>query len=588
LRSKLFWKFYNAYLFIILLCLLISYFFLQSHFKKNLIQQTEIQLQQISLLVKQSIEHQALGRWNATELDPLIDYLSKDLLVRITLIDAQGRVVADSSLSGNDLLQLENHQLRPEILLAKEKGYGIASRYSTTLRTPMLYVATPFQEGVLRVALPLSGLQHSLNQLYRLLGLGLFLGALISAGVSLILARRFSQPLLHINEAALQMAQAKFQVRLPERSNDELSQLAQSMNQLSYKMGELVQKLSEEKQQLQVILDSMIEGVMVLNAEGKIVLTNPALCEFLSLTAPIVRSTPLELVRSPDLQEIVTEVLTGKNFIGREIEIYRGLDQRYLRVHASPLKAEGKFQGSVLVFYDLSQEKRLETIRRDFVANVSHELKTPLAAIQGYTETLLSGALKDEKVALSFLEKIEKNSVRLNSILQDLLDLSKIESGRYDLKLEQILLAPILEELRNVFEKTIREKELRFEIEGNQNLSLWCDAKALNHILSNLIDNAIKYSSSEGKIVLKISSEEEGVLFTIQDTGGGIAPEHLARIFERFYRVDASRSRQLGGTGLGLSIVKHLVLLQGGKIWVESEFGKGSCFYVLLPQTGII
>ncbi len=348
------------------------------------------------------------------------------------------------------------------------------------------------------------------------------------------------------------------------------------------------EKIRHQKNQLQVILDGMVEGVMVLNAEGKILLTNPALRELLSLKTIKVGATPLELVRSSDLQEIVNEVLDGKVFLEREIEIYRGVDRRYLRIHASPLKAEGELQGSVLVFYDLSQEKRLEAMRRDFVANVSHELKTPLAAIQGYTETLLSGALKDESVAQGFLKKIEQNSGRLNSILQDLFDLSKVESGRYELKLEKVSIAPLLEELQSVFEKVIEEKKIGFKITGDLNLTLWCDIQALSQVLSNLIDNAIKYSESEDEITLSITSQAQGILFTIQDTGAGIAPEHLPRIFERFYRVDASRSRQLGGTGLGLSIVKHLVLLQGGKIWVESELGKGTCFYVLLPQKGII
>jgi len=562
-----------------------SYLFLKSYFRDNLIHQTEHQLQEILILVGQSL---AARSENLENIDSVIDNLSKHLEVRITFVSKEGKVLADSDFQKKDLVQLENHLLRPEIISANQTGYGMSVRYSASVKTEMIYLAKPFGEGVLRVALPISGLQNSLWQLQKLLVLGLFFAAVITAAVSLLLARRFAQPLIQMKKAALQLGQGNFKIELPVQGNDELADLAMSMRQLSLRLGELIRNLSKEKNQLQVILDGMAEGVMVLNAEGEILLTNPALRELLSIEAVVVGSTPLELVRSPDLQEIVNEVLEGKGFLEREIEIYRGVDRRYLRIHASPLKTEGQLQGSVLVFYDLSQEKRLEAMRRDFVANVSHELKTPLAAIQGYTETLLGGALRDESVAQGFLKKIEQNSSRLNSILQDLFDLSKVESGRYELKLEKGSIGPLLEELQNIFEKVIEEKKIDFKILGDVNLTLWCDIQALTQILSNLIDNAIKYSESKDKVTLTIASQADGVLFTIQDTGAGIAPEHLPRIFERFYRVDASRSRQLGGTGLGLSIVKHLVLLQGGKIWVESELGKGTCFYILLPQKGII
>jgi two-component system phosphate regulon sensor histidine kinase PhoR len=433
----------------------------------------------------------------------------------------------------------------------------------------------------------LSGPNHSVPQLGNILGAEFFLSAIVAVLMSVLLARQFSKSLHELIQAVSQMARGDLEVRVPIHGNNELITLSRSFNHLSQKMSDLVKKISDEKKQLKTILDSMVEGVMVLDPEGRILLANPAFREIFSLEVNPEGRTPLELVRNADLQKVVKEVLAGKDSVEREIQIQRGETQQ-IRVQASPLKTTEKIQGSVLVFYDITDLRRLENVRREFVANVSHELKTPLAAIKGYAETLIHGALKDEANAMKFLQVIDRHADRLHHIVQDLLDLSKIESAQYELRLEKISIEPLIEELKSTFQKEIEAKKIHFQIFHPNVDSMWVDGTGIRQILSNLLDNAIKYSNEGGEITLRVDLTDHSLRFCIQDSAAGIAPEHLPRIFERFYRVDSSRSRQLGGTGLGLSIVKHLVQLHGGEVWAESELGKGSRFYFTLPQKGMI
>ncbi|MFO1519959.1 MAG: ATP-binding protein [bacterium] len=587
MRSKIFWKFCAAYFLVISLCLGVSYFFLRSYLTSAITAQTARHLDQVLILVKDSVEMGSAPRWDMETVDPLVDRLSKGLKSRITVINPQGVVVGDSDVSGKELAALENHLRRPEVEQALREGYGQSTRYSSTVKMPMMYVARPFEHGILRVSIPLSGLYESLARIERLLGLGLLLGSLVAFLMSFWLARRFAKPLGEMTGAVLQMAEGNLRVRVPVKGNDEITVLSRSFNHLSEKMDDLVKRISEEKKQLRVILDSMVEGVMVLDSSGQIILTNHAVGEIFSLQIRPEGLTPLELIRNGDLQQVVKEALSGKDSIEKEIQIEKG-GSKQIMVHASPLKSEEGTEGSVLVFYDVTNVRRLENMRKEFVANVSHELKTPLAAIKGYSETLLHGALRDEKNALKFLQVIDHHADRLTQLIQDLLDLSKIESAQYELRLERAAIDPLVEELRSTFAQRLEEKRIVFETVSPPGDTLWVDVTALRQILSNLLDNAIKYSNPGGKISLSVQKKDGALTFCVEDNGPGIPPEHLSRVFERFYRVDQSRSRQLGGTGLGLSIVKHLVQLHGGETWAESELGKGSRFYFSLPQKGTL
>ncbi len=412
----------------------------------------------------------------------------------------------------------------------------------------------------------------------------LVFGFIFSTLTSLILAHNFNQFYLSFFQAIRSIRQKKWQVRVPVLGNDELAVLSRSMNELSESLVDFIDQMSEESKQLRVILDSMIEGVMVLNEEGEIVLTNSAFVEMFSLDNSPIGFTSLEAIRNLPLQELISEVLFQKKSLEREIEI-RSDTPRQIRIYATPLKENEKIRGSVLVFHDITSLRNLENLRRDFIANVSHELKTPLTAIKGYTETLMGGALRDEKNANKFLQIIHEHTNRLTHLLMDLLDLSKIESGQYSLRYEKFSVQSLVNELISTFSREIKSKEIVFEFVSKNVDSISADRMAVRQILSNLLENAIKYSNRKSRIILQAESESESIRFEIKDNGPGISPEHLPRIFERFYRTDPSRSRELGGTGLGLSIVKHLVQLHGGEISAESELDKGSRFVFTIPRT---
>ncbi|MBL7685024.1 MAG: HAMP domain-containing protein [Deltaproteobacteria bacterium] len=404
--------------------------------------------------------------------------------------------------------------------------------------------------------------------------------------IAVIFSNYFSKKLNAISDAIHRMAQGNFGQKIFVTGNDEITHLAKKMNLLAENIEGFSRKILEEKRQLQVILESMEEGVMVLNVSGEVILTNPALNNIFLVERDAEGLKPLEWVRSPDLQQFIVRALHSEVPIEEEIHI-RPYANKTLMVQVSPLIFEEKRQGIVLVFYDLTRIRHLENLRKEFVANVSHELKTPLAAIKGYTETLMEGALEDRAMAKKFLEVILRHADRLNDLTQDLLDLSKIESEQYQLHLEYLSFAPIQKELEDTFHQEIISKKIQLHFLNTEEF-FWADANALRQILNNLLSNAIKYSPENGNLQVSLEKREGSVCFSIQDEGPGIASEHLPRIFERFYRADASRSRQLGGTGLGLSIVKHLVQLHGGSIQVESELGKGSRFYFTLPQSGIV
>lgn len=401
--------------------------------------------------------------------------------------------------------------------------------------------------------------------------------------LSLILAHDFNRFYSAFLQAIQSIQQKKWQIRVPVLGNDEPAILSRAINGMSESLVSFIEQMSNESKQLRVILDSMIEGVMVLNEEGEIILTNSAFIEMFSLENSPIGFTSLEAIRNLHLQELIREASFQKKSLEREIEI-RSSILRQIRIYATPLKENEKIKGSVLVFHDITSLRNLENLRKDFVANVSHELKTPLTAIKGYTETLIGGALRDEKNANKFLQIIHEHTDRLTHLLTDLLDLSKIESGQYSLRHENFSLQSLINELISTFSREIKSKEIVFEFVPKNVDPIFADRIALRQILSNLLENAIKYSNQKSTIILQAESDTQSTRFEIEDNGPGISPEHLPRIFERFYRTDSSRSRELGGTGLGLSIVKHLVQLHGGEISAESQLGKGSKFVFTIPQ----
>lgn len=338
-----------------------------------------------------------------------------------------------------------------------------------------------------------------------------------------------------------------------------------------------------ETNQLQTVLNSMTEGILVTNEKQEILLINLALRSILNFADDCVGKKVLECVRNHPLYDLITTVLRNGLPKEQEITLFQNGEEKCLRIRCAPLELATQ-RGSVSVFNDVTELRQLENVRKEFVANISHELKTPLTNIRGFAETLGNGALKDPQRALPFLKKIENNAIQLQNLVEDILKLSEIESGRLEFKPTPIPLKEFLENLREDFSERLRGKEILWEVKIPPAFELKADQNALEQILRNLVDNAIKYTPEGGKITITAIREPEVAKISIADTGIGISPQDLSRVFERFYRVDKSRSRAMGGTGLGLAIVKHLVQAHGGEVTVESQPEVGSKFFFTLPQ----
>ena len=511
---------------------------------------------------------------------------------RVSIIVQDGRVAGDSEVKPEHLAELENHLDRPEVRAAFAGGSGRALRYSTTLKTEMLYVASSFRSpagpAVVRLALPLATVNQAEAQLHTLLGAGLITGLILALLFSYLLSRLMSRPLQLIAESALEIGQGNFRRRLPVSGTDELSEVASVMNDMSVRIETQMDKLEREKGRLDAILRGMGEGLMVTDGGGAITLVNPAFCDLFGITGSMVGRPLIEIARHPDLNESYRLASGERTEYRREIVINgNGARERVLLTHWVPLIDQQKLLGVVAVFHDISDLKRLEKIRKDFVANVSHELKTPVTVIKGYAEALLDGlVISDPERAVAFIEIIRNHIDRQAELIGNLLTLSELESDHFTLDLLPIDLIGTARRAVTVLGAKALERGATVTMTGFEGLPpVLIEPGRLEQVFVNLLDNAIKYTPVGGQVVIAAVAEAERVVVTVRDTGPGIPPQSLARVFERFYRVDEGRSREDGGNGLGLAIVKHIVQLHGGTVWVESTPGQGSAFSISLKRS---
>jgi two-component system phosphate regulon sensor histidine kinase PhoR len=509
---------------------------------------------------------------------------------RVTIINQNGQVVGDSEVKPERLTELENHLDRPEVSAAFAGSAGSAFRYSATLKTDMLYVASMFRSptgpAVVRLALPLSTVNQAKAQLHALLGAGLITGLLLAALFSYVLSRIMSRPLRLIAESAQEIGRGNFRQRLPVSGTDELSEVATVMNDMSSRVETQMEKLEREKGRLDAILRGMGEGLMVTDSTGAITLVNPAFCEQFGVTGSVVGRPLIEIARHPDLNDCYRRAVGERAEYRREIVIGGSLE-RVLLTHWVPLLDQLKLLGVVAVFHDISDLKRLEKIRKDFVANVSHELKTPVTIIKGYAEALLDGLVtSDPERAVSFIEIIHNHIERQAELIGNLLTLSELESDQFTLELLPCELGGAVRQAVTCLESKAAERGATVTMTGFAELPpVFIEPGRIEQVFVNLLDNAIKYTSVGGQVALTAVVEPERVVVTVRDHGPGIPPQSLGRVFERFYRVDEGRSREEGGHGLGLAIVKHVVQLHGGSVWVESTPGKGSAFFFSLKRS---
>ncbi len=505
-------------------------------------------------------------------LDARVHELGAALAARITVIDDSGAVLADSELRESALTTVENHASRPEILAARANGRGAAVRFSTTLRTDMMYVAVPFDgaglAGVVRAATPLLDVDKAVARLRALL-----LGA---GAVAAVLAVFMSALASELSSRAVRdlVARTRRRSAVPA-DGDEIHALAGTFDQLSRELDRTVLALSEERDRSRAVLEGMQEAVVAVDESGRLSLVNRAARVLLARDVDVLGRPLVDVVRAPALLEAVARAAAGE---ATKTDVI--LDGVSFAVRATPTGGGAV----VLVLDDVTDVVRLERVRRDFVANVSHELRTPVAVIVANTEILRDGGV-DASRAAALLEATARHAERLSRLIADLLDLSRIESGATTLSKSAVSLADASERAVDAVRARAEAKGHRIEVTVDRALVASADPKALDQVLVNLLDNAVKYTPANGRIRVVASSLPDGAELAVEDDGPGVSPEHRARLFERFYRVDAGRSRDMGGTGLGLAIVKHLVEAMGGTVRVEPLVPNGSRFVVRLPRS---
>ena len=582
MRARLFWKLGLTY-FALLLAVLLAVNFYSAHvLRRDYLRSADDKL--TSLLNVAQAQPPRFD--NEAELHAWTQWMGRSG-ARVTVIDGSGRVLDDSQ---HDPETMENHAGRPEIQQAFASGSGQSVRHSATLGRDLVYRAVRCDRPgaspvVIRMALPLAFVEESVSELRNRIYVASLVVLLLGGMFSLVYFRLFASRIERLKDFSRRVAQGDLRPMSDDGPRDELAELADALNETASWMDRTIHSLGGERNRSSAILRSMVEGVAVIDPQEKIVFCNRAFSEIWNLNSAAMEGRPvIETVRNSDLVGLIRRVLRGEE--GLRTEIVMGIvQQRHFSVTATPVIAlEGALagdrpSGAVLVLHDVTELRRLERVRHDFVANVSHEFKTPLTAIQGFAETLLSGALEDPSNNRRFVEIIRDHATRLAALTNDLLKLARIEAGKLEIEFGPVQMAEVIERCLETSQIKAARKQIQLETDVPANLPLvHGDASLLRDVVQNLVDNAVQYTPEGGRVRISARAGDREAVVSVDDTGIGIPLADQERIFERFYRVDAARSREAGGTGLGLSIAKHIVEAHGGRLWVESEVGHGSKF----------
>jgi len=526
-----------------------------------------------------SVELPELG--SGPKLDPLARKYKALTGARVTIINADGRVLGDSD---DDSTKMENHLGRPEVLEAAKGRWGRSIRHSHTLKMDMLYVSLPVgpdggANGFIRLSMPLRQVEAAMSSIKERVATGAFVVFLAAIILGMYLSKLMAGKIGRMAAFTKAVAAGDFSRRLRANSGDEFGALAANLNEMAGQLHDKIDALSVEKAMFEAVLGGMVEGVLVADKDGRVALANRSLREIFGIDKEYALGRPfLEVIRNSELSGIIKKAHDKKDVVTGEVDLLFS-DNLYLFASCVPLALKGGFGGSVLVLHDITRLKALERVRRDFVANVTHELKTPIAAIQGFAETLLSGALEDRDNARRFLGIIESNSRRLTRLIEDLLTLSRIELGEVSLTFRAVSVENVVREAVALLEPRVRAKRIELTTDIPEDTPrIMADRDRLFQIALNILDNAVKFTPEGGRVTIsgRAAGEDGMVKLKITDTGPGIPPDLLPRIGERFFRVDAARSRELGGTGLGIAIVRRLVNAHGGSFSIESPPRKGT------------
>lgn len=573
---------------IVALILCVFYAYVWPTLEKHTFQRIETDLNKEALLARAMLEKEPLALSPEGGPDSFANEIGTILHSRVTVIDLQGNVLGDSELDGERLRQAENHLYRPEVQEALRRDTGESRRFSTTLQKDMLYVAARFHnpslDGVVRLAMPLSEIALISQRLKHILAGALALVFLATLGMSLFASTLISRPLKEMSSVASSMAAGDFSKYPSATAKNEVGDLSRALRHMSDQTRLRLQELAASRTRLETVLLSMFDGVMVVDSGGAILLMNEALRALFAVDGDPVGRRPLEVVRNADIQDVVDRTLEHTGGVeSKELALVVPVEKTLL-VHATPIVLDGKVDGAVLVFHDITELRRLEKVRQDFVANISHELRTPVSTIKGYAETLLDGALEDKEHARDFLNIIHSDSERLAGLIDDILDLSRIESGRLKLEPRSCALREIVGRAVSALGRRAQEKAIRLAAEIPADLpDVMADQDRIAQVLSNLLDNALKYTESGGSVTVTAREQDGRVRVDVTDTGIGIDEKDLPRVFERFYRAAGRQPSERAGTGLGLSIVKHIVQAHNGQVFVRSTPGRGSTFSFTLP-----
>ncbi|MGV1098386.1 two-component system histidine kinase PnpS [Thiovibrio sp. JS02] len=588
--NRLLWQLFPSQLLITIAALLAFTWFGTYTLRSFQLDQTAAGLKARALLVESNVL-QLLRAGDTAGLRSFCQEAGNRAGTRLTVIAPDGTVLADSD---EEPFRMENHRDRPEILAAFAGRIAPSLRFSQTLQANLMYVAIPVVDrqqnvAVLRTAVPVTSIDDTLRDIHRQIAWGCLMVALVVALIAWFISRRISKPLEEMKLGAERFADGDFTLKMKEEGSEEVAGLARAMNDMAAQLDRRIETIVRQHNQLQAVFSSMVEGVVTVDAEERLLDINQAGAQFLNVDLEKVRGRSIRVaVRNTQLQSFVQKALACAEPIEGEITV-SGEDgaERFFSAHGTRLPdANGKSTGALLVINEVTRLRRLENIRRDFVANVSHELKTPITSIEGFSETLLDGALSEPEDARRFVEIIAKQARRLHAIVEDLLTLSRIEqeSKREEIALGELPLAETLRAAIQACHRRAEEKKMAVNLHCPEDLNARINPALLEQALVNLVDNAIKYGKEGGAITVEGEKAGNEVLIMVRDNGVGIAQQDLARIFERFYRVDKARSAKLGGTGLGLSIVKHIVQAHHGHVRVESAPGRGSTFTIHLPE----
>ncbi|MDD5194675.1 MAG: ATP-binding protein [Candidatus Omnitrophica bacterium] len=578
-----------SYIFVILISFGFIAFFLDKNLEENSLHDIEASLINQAYLVENQIITENLKKEDVKHLGPLITTLSEKIKCRITVINNLGKVLADSEKPRNEILQMENHLYRPEVRMALTNKVGIDTRYSSTLKIDMLYVALPIREnkeiiGVVRLALPLRSVEKTLSEIRKAVLSGLIFALALAFVLGSVIATQTIRPINRMISISRKFSEGDFSRRILQSSKDEIGELAITLNTMAQGLEDKVKEIKAQNQKLSAIFNSMIEGIIVVDESSRIISVNPTIEKIFSVSRKEVEGKVfLEAIRNNDTYEIINSVLANGESLSAEISLILPVHKTF-EINVTPIFDNNTVSGCLIVIHDITEIRRLETVRSDFVANVSHELKTPLTSIKGFVETLLEGALDDKENNRNFLKIIQNHAERLDNLVNDLLSLSHLESKEIMLKKIKFNIRQLVEEVISGFSSQLKKKDIEIKNELSDDISLMADRNRLEQVITNLIDNAIKFNKEKGFIRIYGEKINDKLKITIEDLGSGIPEKDIPRIFERFYRVDKARSRELGGTGLGLSIVKHIVELHGGSVGVESTEGFGSKFWFSLPK----